>query len=98
MQADHRVVGCFEQVGAVRQCVVEKQPVPFVDSSVHESHAQDDGYKPPGSELSDIFPAKCIGGEVNRQTAGKQTDREKDRDTENVLGHWAGEALADIKE
>src|SRR5260370_6076145 len=35
---------------------------------------------------------------MNRETAGKQTDREKKRDTENVLWHGARQTLADIEE
>src|SRR5438309_1220548 len=36
--------------------------------------------------------------EVDRETAGKQTDRIDDRDTENILRHGPRQALAEIKD
>ena len=98
MQADQRIVGRSEQVGADGQPVFENQPVPFARRAVKESGAQRDRPEPPVAESSDAALANRSDREVNRQTARKQADRIKDRGPENVSWHRPGEALADVEE
>ena len=98
VQADQRIVGSPEQIRADRQSVLIDHPIPFPRRSEEERSTQSDGAEPPVSETSDSAIANCFDREVNGQAAGKQTDRIKDRDPENVPRRRSGQTLANVEE
>src|SRR5208282_1865210 len=71
--------------------------MPFGGGSIHESGTQRDSREPPRAESSHATPAKRSHGQVNRQTAGEQANRVKDRDTENFLWCRPRQAFTNIE-
>src|SRR6202045_4543016 len=98
METDQRIVGRSKKVSADGQSVVVNQPVPLNGGPIYERGTERDGHEPPVSEDSHVPPTQRLDGQVNRQTAGEQTNCVKDRDAENILRHRPGEAFAYIKE
>ena len=97
MQSDQRVVGGSEQVGADRQSFLIDEPVPFAAGSVKKGRTQRMVSNHQAPKRSDVTPAQRSGGEVNRQAAREQTDRVKDRDTENVFRHGSRQSSCRYK-
>src|ERR1700688_1231749 len=97
MQTNERIVGGAEQVGLDGKGFVVDQVVPLASCASEKSRSKGECEKPPQCEAADLGALQRFDGEVHRQTARKQTNREENRGMQHVFRHWASETLADVK-
>jgi len=98
VQADERIVGGAEEIGADGEAVVIDEALPFATSFEEEDSAEEEGDEPPETENVEICFADSSNGGVNGEAAGEQTNRGEDGEMEDFARRGAGKALADVKD
>ncbi len=84
MQADKGVVSCPEQVGLDGQALVVDQVMPLAKRAQQKDRSQCDCQKPPQAEGNYSPAPQQSHGEVNRETARQQTNRQEDRNMQHI--------------
>src|SRR5713226_9451031 len=97
MQPNERIVGGSEKVGLNRKTFVVDQVAPLTSCAGEKNHSEGECQKPPQCEGTNLCALQRFHGELNRQTARKQTNREEDRDMQHVFGHGPRQTPADVK-
>jgi hypothetical protein len=70
---------------------------PLANCACQEDRSQRDCQKPPQSEGPHFSAVQLRRGDVNRQTAGKQADRQEDWNVEDIARLRTRDALADVE-
>ena len=97
MQADQRIIGGAEEVGADGQTFVVDKVMPLASGEGQERWTQSQGQKPKQAKGAVLRAAQRGDRRMDRQAAGEQADRSKDGEFENFFRRGAGETFADIE-
>src|SRR5580692_6011528 len=98
MQAHKGVVSGPKQVILDGQALVVDELTPLSQRAQQKDRSQGDCQKPPEAKGNDSPAPQQSHGEVNREAARQQTDRQKDRSMEHLARLRSGNILADIKD
>src|SRR5258708_7311683 len=98
MQANKRVVRGSKKVRRNGQPMFVKQSVPLLAGAIEKECAQGNGEQPQQQKRRAPAAFKNSSSEVNRQTAGKQTDRIEDGSLEHFPWSRSGKTLSQVKE
>src|SRR5258705_13249193 len=98
MQADQRIVGRAEQVGADGKTYVVDEVMPLTRRAAEEHRAECDREGPPEQEGPRSRVAQRGHRQVDREAAGEEADRENDRGVNDLIRQRTRQAMPDVEE
>src|SRR5208282_6510743 len=98
MQSDQRIVSCSKQVRMDGQALLINQAMPLAGGAPKEGSPQRNCRRPADCESKGVALTKAPDGQVDRETAGKQTNGVKDRCIKNFFWRRSRQTLSQIEE
>ena len=98
MQSNQRIVSCSKQVRMDGQALLINQAIPLAGGAPEKGSPQRNCRQPADCESKGVALTKAPDGQVDRETAGKQTNGVKNRCVKNFFRRRSRQTLSQIEE
>src|SRR5271163_473274 len=98
MQPNQRIVSCSKQVRMDGQALLVNQAMPLAGGAPEKGSSQRNCRQPADCESKSVALTKAPDGQVDRETAGKQTNGIKNRCVKNFFRRRSRQTLSQIEE